>query len=66
LPPSLRDWLPEDYLAYFPADLVEEPQTSSLGLATLHGHLPLDDPAAERHLVNSICQALMGGHPIAI
>lgn len=24
LPPSLRDWLPADHLAYFVADLVEE------------------------------------------
>ena len=24
LPPSLRDWLPTDHLAYFVADLVEE------------------------------------------
>ena len=24
LPPSLRDWLPEDHLAYFVSDVVEQ------------------------------------------
>ena len=30
LPPSLRDWLPEDHLAYFVSDVVEQPDLSAI------------------------------------
>ena len=30
LPPSLRDWLPENHLAYFVSDLVEQLDLSAI------------------------------------
>ena len=30
LPPNLRDWLPEDHLAYFVSDLVEQLDLSAI------------------------------------
>jgi hypothetical protein len=30
LPPSLRDWLPEDHLAYFVSDLVDQLDLSAI------------------------------------
>ena len=30
LPPSLRDWLPEDHLAYFVSDVVEQLDLSAI------------------------------------
>jgi hypothetical protein len=33
LPPSLRDWLPENHLVYFVSDVVDQ-----LDLSTIHAH----------------------------
>jgi transposase len=30
LPPSLRDWLPENHLAHFVSDVVDEPDLSAI------------------------------------
>ena len=30
LPPSLRDWLPEDHFAYFVSDLIEQLDLSAI------------------------------------
>ena len=34
LPPCLRDWLPDDHLAYFVSDLVGQLDLSAITLAT--------------------------------
>jgi hypothetical protein len=67
LPPSPRDWLPEDHLAYFVSDVVEQLDLSTIesvyekeerGQPTAHGvqpttyiHLPALDGRC-RHLPN--------------
>ena len=34
LPPSLRDWLPEDHLAYFVSDLIDQLDLSAIATCT--------------------------------
>jgi hypothetical protein len=47
LPPSLRDWLPADHLAFFVSDLVDP-----LDLAAILCEHGKDDPPNDRGLAN--------------
>ena len=47
LPPSLRDWLPADHLAYFVSDLVEDLDRSGI-YAQYEGDLRGQPPYAPR------------------
>ncbi len=68
LPPSLRDWLPEDHLAYFVADLVDE-----LDLQAIHktyggvtrGTVPYDPRMLVRVLLYAYAMGIPASRQIA-
>ena len=68
LPPSLRDWLPADHLAYFVADLVEEldlqPILQSYGGVT-RGNAPYDPRMLVRVLLYAYAVGVRGSRQIA-
>lgn len=64
LPPSLRDWLPEDHLAYFVADLVDELDLTAIRKAyggVTRGTIPYDP----RMLVRVLLYAYAMGIPVS-
>jgi transposase len=62
LPPSLRDWLPEDHLVYFVSDLVDEFNLTSI-LATYGGVTRGAAPYHPQLLVKVLLYAYTVGIP---
>lgn len=67
LPPSLRDWLPEDHLAYFVSDLVDQLDLSAItaGYADEErGHPPYHPVMLTKVLVYAYCVGVFSSRKI--
>ncbi len=62
LPPSPRDWLPEDHVAYFLSDLVDALDLQPI-LETSHGVKRGPGPYQPQMLVTGLLDAYAGGSP---
>jgi transposase len=67
LPPSLRDWLPENHLAYFVSDLVEQLDLSAIYAVyeqDLRGQPPYDPRLMTKLLVYGYCVGVFSARKI--
>ena len=67
LPPSLRDWLPEDHLAYFVSDLVDQLDLSAIYAVyekDLRGQPPYDPRLMTKLLVYGYCVGVFSARKI--
>jgi len=67
LPPSLRDWLPENHLAYFVSDLVEQLDLSAIYAVyeqDLRGQPPYDPRMMTKLLVYGYCVGVFSARKI--
>lgn len=67
LPPSLRDWLPENHLVYFVSDIVNELNLSKIHAAyegDLRGQPPYDPRLMTKLLVYGYCVGVFSSRKI--
>src|SRR5215210_4287529 len=68
LPPSLRDWLPENHLAYFVSDIVDNLDLSAMDAVygnEKRGQPPYDPRMMTKILVYAYCVGVFGSRRIA-
>jgi len=61
LPPSLRDWLPEDHLAYFVSDVVDQ-----LNLSAIEAHYEREDRGQPPYHPRMMTKILVYGYCVGI
>jgi transposase len=67
LPPSLRDWLPDDHLAYFVSDLIDQLDLSAITLVyedNERGQLPYHPVMMTKMLVYACCVGVFSSRTI--
>src|ERR1700730_16668776 len=67
LPPSLRDWLPEDHLAYFVSDLIDQLDLSAITAVyedEERGYPPYQPVMLTKVLVYGYCVGVFSSHRI--
>jgi hypothetical protein len=64
LPPSLRDWLPEDHLAYFVSDVVDELDLSAI--EAVYGQEERGQPLYRPRVLTKISLCLLRGSLILV
>jgi len=69
MPPSLRDWLPEDHLAYFVSDTIDEMDLSEIEAVyenSLRGNPPYHPGMMVKLLFYSYCTGVVSSRKVAI